>query len=97
MKIRLLGLAFVLSFQAAEKMQYFIDFNSTLKTINVLPRHLQKLLKHSNSTTMIALSRIPLSWCRAGWAVAFPNNLACIYLKLSLAIFALKLVASSLE
>ena len=60
----------------------------------------KKLLKYFNGTVIVAFFRIPFAAFEADWATVFPNNLA-LYLKdlnlLSLAISALKLIASSFE
>ena len=92
----ILSLVLLLSLRAADKTQYFINlsFDSILQLINAVLGDLQKLLKDFNSTAVVALFGIPFFPS----ALAFPNNLA-LYLKdlksLPLAIFALKLVASS--
>ena len=72
------------------------SFNSTLQLINGILSDLQKLLKHFDGTAIVAFLKVPF----APFAAVFPNHLA-LYLKdlklSSLAISALKLVASSLE
>ena len=64
----LLGLAFILSALAADKMQYFVhlSFNSSMQLINGIASDLQKLLKHFNDTSIAAFFRIPLALFVAG-------------------------------
>ena len=104
-EIILLALAsslILFSLPATDKTQYFarLSFNSTLQIIHGISYDLQELLKYFNGTTIVALHKIPLAALGEGRAAAFPNNLA-LYLKdlklSSLAISALKLLASSLE
>ena len=94
----LLELASLLSAPAAEKTQSFIhlSFNSTFQLINDISSDLQKLLKYFNDTAIVGFFKIPF----APSTSVFSNHLA-LYSKdlklLSLAISALKLVASSFE
>ena len=87
-----------MSAPAADKTQYFVylSFNSTLQLINYISSDLQKLLKYFSGTAIAAFLKIPF----APFAAVFPNNLA-LYLNdikfSSLAISALKLIASPLE
>ena len=74
----------------------YLSFNSTLQLINDISSDLQRLLKCINETAIVAFLKIPF----APSASVLPNNLD-LYAKdiksTSLAISALKLVASSLE
>ena len=94
----LLELALALSAPAADRTQYFVNlsFNSTLKLIYDILHDLQKLLKYFNGTATVTSLKRPF----APSASVVSNNLA-LYSKgiklLSLAISALKLVASSFE
>ena len=91
-----------LSLPAADKTQHFVhlSFNSTLQLISGISSNLQKLLKYFNGTAIIAFLTIPLASFGLSWTTVFPNilDLCSKDLKLlSLAITALKLVASSFE
>ena len=83
-------------------MQYFVhlSFNSTLLLINGISNDLQKLLRYFNGTAIDAFFKIPLATLGAGCATVFPYDLA-LFMKdlklLSLAVSALKPVASSFE
>ena len=73
-KIILLGLLFVLSAPAVDKIQDFVHVSSdsTLQLINGISSDLQKLLKYFNSTVIVTFFRTSL----ASSASLFSNNLA---------------------
>ena len=99
-EILLLALLLIISFslRATDKAQYFVhsSFSSTLQLINGISSDLQKLLRYSNGTGIVAFFKILFALP----ASIFPNNLALYWKDLKSPVFSmseLKIVASSLE